>query len=133
MSCSYCGNMNCACGCLGVAQQPLYIQGQAAGTPYYIGGGLFSPGGSSAVPVDTSINNFLEIIADKTDTEACVAFMEQQRQIHIKQIQEIERLQKTCKEDLEKAEQEFMAKCQKYRPTITSEILERVKGLKAFF
>jgi len=90
-------------------------------------------GTTSIFAMEASLHNFLEIIADKSDTDACVTFMEQQRILQLKQIQELERLKKQYQDDLEKGEKEFLAKCQKYRPSITPEVLVRIKDLKAFY
>jgi uncharacterized protein YwgA len=110
---------------------------QIAGGIQQTAGQLYYPsltGQSINIPaIDKSLEDFLGIIADKSDTDSCIAFVEKQRQLHSKQIQEIERLQKLFQDDLEKAEKEFLSKCQKYRPSITSEMLSRVRGLKAFF
>ena len=138
MACSYCGQTYCSGACL-QAQGAAY-QGQAnqiifQGGQGLAGGGILQLGGigSSYNPVDTALYNFLETIADKSDADACISFLEKQRATQIKQIQEIERLQKQYQDDLEKAEREFLSKCLKYRPSITEELMKRIKGLKAFF
>ena len=133
MACSYCGNQYCGGNCLQVRGQAGQVIFQNP-TGYLGGGGILQLGGTYPTPVlDNALHNFLEIIYKRTDTEACVAFLEKQRATHIKQVQEIERLQKQHIDDLEKAEREFLSKCQEYRPAITEELLKRIKGLKAFF
>lgn len=137
MACSYCGQQYCSGSCLSINQ----VQGQAGQIIFQnpslgAGGGLVLQSGMGTYPtavIDTSLHNFLEVIADKDDTNACVAFLERQRATFVKQRQEIERLRKQYESDLEKAEVEFLSKCQKYRPSITDELLKRIKGLKAFF
>lgn len=141
MACSYCGQNYCTGNCLSGQVQGTAYQGQAGQIIFQnpglaaqgMGGGILQLGGSTYNPVDTALYNFLETIADKDDTAACISFLEKQRATHIRQVQEIERLQKQHKEDLEKAEQEFLSKCNKYRPSITEELMSRIKGLKAFF
>jgi hypothetical protein len=141
MSCSICGQTYCSGNCMvGQIQQTVYqnqvpqwIQIQNPSLAGGAGGGGAATTLIGGTVVDNTVYNFLEVIADKSDTDACVAFLEKQRTIRIKQIQEIERLQKQFLEDLEEAEQEFLSKCQKYRPSITNELLNRIKKLKAFF
>lgn len=140
MACSYCGQQYCTGGCLSIQAQGQVYQGQAGqfiiqGVGGGGGGGMLQLGTGigNYQSVDTALYNFLETIADKSDTDACVAFLEKQRTTYIRQVQEIERLQKQHKDDLEKAEQEFLSKCTKYRPSITEELMKRIKGLKAFF
>lgn len=129
MSCLYCNSSFCPGTCVSI-QVTGNIQ-QTAGQLYYpstiIGNQGYTPS------IDKSLEDFLGIIADKSDTDSCIAFVEKQRQLHSKQIQEIARLQKVFQDDLDKAESEFLAKCQKYRPSITTDMLSRVRGLKAFF
>jgi hypothetical protein len=142
MTCTFCGTQNCYGACLTGAQQSQQgIQGCSNINPNYVQGylptvGVVGQGGLQTWPptvLDTSLHNFLEIIADRTDTDACVAFIEQQLAIRTNQVKELERLQKQYQADLEKNEKVFLEKCQKYRPTINSEIMTRVKGLKAFY
>jgi|SRR5271166_2038886 len=136
MACTTCGNVNCFGGCLLLGQQTgqFVIQQQQQANPYFGGVvGSLNPYAGGIIPMDTSLTNFLGIIEDKTDTDACIAFIEQQCQIYSKQLQEIERLRKQFKSDLERAEIDFLSKCLKYRPSISTEMLGRVKGLKAFY
>jgi hypothetical protein len=148
MTCSFCGTNNCYGTCMTAQRSQQGIQGSCIiNNPNYVQGYLPAAGavqgqngfvlqgvGSWPTPVlDTSLYNFLEIIADRSDTDACVAFIEQQLAIRANQVKELEKLQKQYQADLEKNEREFLEKCQKYRPTISSEIINRVKGLKAFY
>lgn len=138
MACTYCGQQYCTGGCLSIQVQGQAYQGQQVifqGGQGLAGGGILQLGTGlgNYQTVDTALYNFLETIADKSDPDACIAFLEKQRATQIKQIQEIERLQKQYKDDLDKAEQEFLSKCLKYRPSITEELMKRIKGLKAFF
>jgi hypothetical protein len=149
MSCSFCGSQACVGSCLNVAQgNGNWVAGQAGQTFQIVAQGGGGGGGGAAMglggyggilssyvppPTDYSLNEFLEIIADKTDADACVTFVERQAKmvtLHKQMLAEMERQQK---ETLEKAEKEFLAKCQKYRPSITTDVLTRVKGLKAFY
>ena len=142
MACSYCGNQFCTVACMatgqgamqGIAANPINAQGVGA----VLGGGLvtqYYPSGLQAqTPTyDNATNNFLKIIEDKSDTDACIAFLEQQRALRQTQLAEMERLRKQFEKQLEDAEKEFMTRCQKYRPSITDELLIRIKKLKAFF
>jgi hypothetical protein len=127
MACAYCGQTYCLGGCLsgvqGVGIPPL--QGQT-----WIG---TTPLGQAVPPTDYALNDFLEIISDKSDTEACIVFIEKQKQLRDKQAKMLEEVQRQHVEFLEKSENDFMAKCQRYRPSITPEILERIKKMKAFY
>ncbi len=148
MTCSFCGSSNCFGNCLGGAPAQQGLQGSCIiNNPNYVqsylpsggavgqaqAGGFVLSGWPTTPSLDMSLHNFLEIIADRSDTDACVAFVEQQLTIRNNQLQEIARLQKQYQDDLDKNEKEFLEKCQKYRPTINSEIMKRVKGLKAFY
>ena len=154
MACHFCGGQYCTGGCLNVAHGGLITVCQVCGRVNCIGqcvaagnagGGymhtygqttqqnLTAIGVSSIFAMEAYLHTFLEIIADKQDTEAVIAFMERQKVLKIKQDQELERLKKQYQDDLEKAEKEFLEKCQKYRPSITPEVLIRIKDLKAFY
>ena len=153
MACSYCYSPNCTGQCLNIngaltvcalcgrsgCNGTCISTGIAAGGYMYPYGQIVNQaqqiftGTTSIFAMEASLHNFLEIIADKSDTDACVTFMEQQRILQLKQIQELERLKKQYQDDLEKGEKEFLAKCQKYRPSITPEVLVRIKDLKAFY
>lgn len=143
MSCLYCGSQYCAGTCLQACgqvgqlniQQQQGVFGQAAilnqPQPFILqaGGGVL---GNWPV-MDTSLNEFLSVIEDKTDTDACMAFLEKQRTLHKSRLEQMEKIRKQFEDDFNKAEQEFISKCLKYRPSITPEILERIKKLKAFY
>lgn len=143
--CPFCASSNCAGTCLTATVSQQGLQGSCINNPNYVSGylpltgqapGFVLTGGMSSYPtpvIDMSLHNFLEIIADRSDTDACVAFIERQLTIRANQLKELERLQKQYHDDLEKNEKEFLDKCQKYRPTINSDIMKRVKGLKAFY
>lgn len=128
MSCLLCNNINCIGNC---SINQCIAQTNPYGYVYPLNG--WPPTQNTYIAMDTSLSNFLETIADKTDTEACVSFIEQQRQVCAAQIQELERIKLQHQENLEKAEKEFISKCVKYRPSITSDILIRIKGLKVFY
>lgn len=128
MACVFCGVVNCGGGCRLVPVNT----GQIVNYPIYPINSLIGMT-TPFIPMDTSLTNFLSILEDKTDTDACIAFIEQQRQIHKRQLEEIEQLKKQFEENLAQAEKEFISKCLKYRPTITLEMMERVKSLKAFY
>ncbi len=142
MTCLYCGNAYCTGSCLSVAQQgtlyqgaPIVLQGQQ-GYPY--GPTAAQPSliwnhQLQSVIMDYSVTEFLETIADKNDSDSCISFMERQQKRNQKLAHDIEMLKKACQDDLDNAEKEFLAKCQKYRPSITPDLLTRVKGLKAFY
>lgn len=149
MSCSFCGSSACVGSCLNVAQGNLGGNWVApAGQTFQIQAGGGGGGGAAMglgagyngaiinswpPPVDHSLTEFLETIADKTDADACVTFVERQAKmvaLHRQMLAEMERQQK---ETMENAEKEFLAKCRKYRPSITPDVLTRVKGLKAFY
>lgn len=123
--CNACGNANCIGTCCQV--KGIVNCGGAAANNGII---LHSP---SYLTYDTKLHNFLEVIADKTDTEACIAFIDQQRRAELDYKLELERLKQLHKETLEKNEKDFLAKCLKYRPTITPELMSRFKGLKVFY
>jgi predicted flavoprotein YhiN len=134
MACSYCGQTYCSGGCL----QGTAYQGQAGQlvfqNPGLAGGGILQLSGAAYnPPTDYGLNEFLEIIADKSDTEACVAFIEKQRQLRDAQVKQLEAMQKQHAEAIEKSEKEFMNRCGKYRPSITAELMTRIKKMKAFF
>jgi hypothetical protein len=137
MSCSFCGYTHCMGTCLSVQQgAPLVFQGQPGQVVAY--GQLPNPVWQNpfnvqGVLVDYSISEFLENIADKSDSDSCIAFIERQQKRSQKLALEIELLKKACQDDLDSAEKEFLAKCHKYRPSITPDLLTRVKGLKAFY
>jgi hypothetical protein len=135
MACSYCGQTYCSGNCLQIQGQA--FQGQAGQLVFQgqgvAGGGILQLGGYGTPPTDYGLNEFLEIIADKSDTEACVAFIEKQRQLHDAQIKQLEAMRKQHVEALEKSEREFMNRCGKYRPSITAELMTRIKKMKAFF
>lgn len=148
MSCSFCGSSGCVGGCLNVAQGTNWVAAPAAqaGQVFQIqaggggGGGAMGLGGYNGAiinswppPTDTALNEFLEIIADKSDADACVTFVERQAKMVALQKQMLVELEKQHRESLEKAEKEFLAKCRKYRPSINTDVLTRVKGLKAFY
>lgn len=129
MACVFCGVVNCGGGCRLVPVNPGQLVASYPSYPINPLTGMTTP----FIPMDTSLTNFLSILEDKTDTDACIAFIEQQRQIHKRQLEEIEQLKKQFEENLAQAEKEFISKCLKYRPTITLEMMERVKSLKAFY
>lgn len=138
MACSYCGRTYCTGNCLQV--QGTAWQGQAgqlvlrAGQGIAGGGGILQLGGYPASPpTDYGLTEFLDVIADKNDTEACIAFIEKQRQLRDLQLKQLEAMQKQHAEAIEKAEKEFMTRCGKYRPSITAELMTRIKKMKAFF
>lgn len=145
MSCSFCGSQYCAGTCLQACGQAGQLNIQQQGQyGVYAGGAILNQpqpfilqaGGGvlGAWPaIDNSLNEFLATIEDKTDTDACVAFLEKQRALHKSQLEQMEKIRKQFEDDFNKAEQEFISKCLKYRPSITPEILERIKKLKAFF
>ena len=154
MACNFCGGQYCTGGCLNVAQGGSITicqicnrnscMGQCVAAGGVVGNYMYpygqttqqiltTIGTSSIFAIEASLHTFLEIIADKQDTEAVIAFMERQKVLKIKQDQELERLKKQYQDDLEKAEKEFLEKCQKYRPSITPEVLIRIKDLKAFY
>lgn len=136
MACSYCGQTYCSGACL--QAQGTAWQGQAGQLVLQAGqgiagGGILQLGGYGVPPTDYALNEFLGIIADRNDTEACIAFIEKQRQLHDVQVKQLEAMQKQHAEALDKAEKEFMDRCGKYRPSITSELMTRIKKMKAFF
>ena len=151
MACGFCGGTYCSGACLTVPHSGVCQacgRGNCLGQCVAVGalgGGYMYPygqttqqtitniGASLIFAMEASLHTFLEIIADKQDTEAVIAFMERQKVLKIKQDQELERLKKQYQDDLEKAEKEFLEKCQKYRPSITPEVLIRIKDLKAFY
>jgi hypothetical protein len=140
MACSYCGGTYCAGACLQVQ-----IQGQAGQLGFQNpglvgaigagagGAGILQFGSTYNPPTDYGLNEFLGIIADKNDTEACIAFIEKQRQLRDAQVKQLEVIQQQHADNLEKAEKEFMSRCGKYRPSITAELVARIKKMKAFF
>lgn len=148
MACSSCGLSNCLGFCVG-HQRSVYVSGGNAvgqfpnypiigptGFPVgqFQGNGQLSYGTSSyPKPSDHSLSNFLDIIADKTDTEACMAFVDQQLKMREFQQAELEKIRQGYQENLDRLERDFLEKCLKYRPSISPEALERVKKLKAFF
>lgn len=146
MSCSFCGGANCIGTCLSATVSQQGLQGSCINNPNYVSG--YFPAGQTftmttayqnpiylgGMPaVDLSLTTFLDTIADRTDPDACVVFIERQLTLRANQTKELERLQKQYRDDLEKNEREFLEKCKKYRPSITPEIMNRVKGLKAFY
>jgi hypothetical protein len=134
MSCPYCSQTWCLGNCP-QAQQNLIGQQQGY-MPNINGNYGFVLGQTASIntpPTDYGLDEFLDTIADKDDTAACVAFIEKQRQLRDSQIKQLEAMEKQHAESLEKAEKEFMNRCAKYRPSISAELMNRIKKMRAFF
>lgn len=121
--CYTCGNNYCLGACLTAGFGAAYqgqVPAQLTVQPTYS-------------PLGYSLIEFLEVTADKADTEACIFFIEKQLKAKAKQIEQLELIKKQHQDDLDKAEKDFLNMCLKYRPSITPELIDKIKKLKAFY
>ena len=127
--CNICGNSYCVGNCL-FTPNPSLQWG-------IVGNGQILMGAQAQCATQpittTSLYDFLEIIADKTDTDASICFIDKLLKSRTLQLEELEKLKAKHQIDLDKSEKEFLDLCLKYRPSITSELIDKIKKLKAFF
>jgi hypothetical protein len=145
MSCIHCGAQYCTGTCLAAVNAQNAYNGNAGGFTLQAQGNQWAGQVAGCLPIhiggatlniptpDYGLNEFLEIIADKDDTAACIAFIEKQKQLHDAQVKQLEAMQQQHTLALANAEKEFMNRCGKYRPSISAELMIRIKKMKAFF
>ena len=138
--CNACGSSACLGGCMTLTANTYQTTYQNTfGTAYqslqpiYPGQGITGTIGQVNAPAGYSLFDFLEAIADKTDADACVFFIEKQLKNKARQAEELEQFKIQQQTALYKAEADFMFMCLKYRPTITPELIDKIKKLKAFY
>jgi hypothetical protein len=131
MYCVYCGSPNCLNNC-----QMTFVTGPIVTIPSItasITANIPNIPNINSPMINCSLNDFLEIIADKDDTEACIAFVDKQKKIQEDHIRLLEVMQQQHTANLEKYEKAFINYCKKYRPAITSELMIRIKNMKLFY
>ncbi len=138
--CVSCLQANCFGNCVAssnwIVNWPTYPQsaGQVIQTTGITGG--YYPAGFTPMQAssnDINLQEFLDLIDSKEDPEACMVFVEKQLSCLAAQKAFLEQCMSKYKEELDVKEKKFIELCKRYRPSITQQILNRIKKLKAFY